>query len=112
MVPNQRGCCIHAFGCIRYREHLLQYISISIPVNIWQTQAAISSCIMALLDHPDILRRAQEEVDSVLTFGDLPTFEEEPRLQFIMAICLETMRWRDVAPIGMIMLLTRHYCLT
>jgi len=84
MVRNQRNCCVHAFGCIRHREHILRRIGPSIPVNIRQTQAAISSCIIALLDHPDILRRAQEEIDSVLTFGDLPTFEEEPRLQFIM----------------------------
>ncbi|KAM6492078.1 Cytochrome P450 [Amanita muscaria] len=62
--------------------------------------AAITSCIIALLNHPDILKRAQEQIDSVVPFGDLPTFHEEEKLPLVTAICMETIRWRDIVPAG------------
>ena len=59
----------------------------------------IASCIIGLLKHPDILKRAQEEIDSVIPFGELPTFDEEDKLPMVTAVCMETMRWRVVTPI-------------
>jgi len=47
-----------------------------------------------------VLKKAQQDIDSIVKPGHLPDFEDEPSLPFITAIVKETMRWRDVAPIG------------
>ena len=75
-------------------------------VVIWdiiqfQTVSAVASCILGLLDKPEVLRKAQRELDSILKPGHLPHFDDEPALPYITAIVKETLRWRDVAPIGM-----------
>ncbi|KAF5349136.1 hypothetical protein D9756_009447 [Leucocoprinus leucothites] len=65
------------------------------------TVAAIASCTLALLENPDVLEKAQAELDSVIKPGHLPSFEDnEDNLPYITAITLEALRWRDVAPIA------------
>jgi cytochrome P450 len=49
---------------------------------------------------PDIQKRAQAELDSVIGRARLPTFEDRPRLPFVDAVCREVLRWRPVAPLG------------
>ena len=66
-----------------------------------QIFAAVASCIIALLNHPDILKRALEQIDSIIPFGDLPTFDEEDKLPLVTAICMEAIRWRVIVPAGM-----------
>ena len=70
--------------------------------------AAITSCILGLLERPDVFRKAQEDLDRVVKPGQLPDFEHEESLPFITAILKETLRWRDVVPIGIFLLL--WYC--
>ncbi len=50
---------------------------------------------------PDIQKRAQAELDSVIGRERLPTFEDRPKLPFVDAVCREILRWYPVAPIGM-----------
>jgi cytochrome P450 len=50
--------------------------------------------------HPDVLRKAQAEIDAVAGSNHLPDFDDFDSLPFITAIVKETMRWRDVVPIG------------
>ncbi|KAF8626927.1 hypothetical protein AX17_006428 [Amanita inopinata Kibby_2008] len=45
-------------------------------------------------------KKARAEIDAVVPYGELPTFEDEDKLPYIKAICLESLRWRVVAPIG------------
>ncbi|RXW19972.1 hypothetical protein EST38_g5879 [Candolleomyces aberdarensis] len=64
------------------------------------TGALIGSCILGLLEHPEIVKKAQAQIDSVVKAGSLPDFEHESSLPYITAITYESLRWRDVAPIG------------
>ncbi|KAF9457689.1 cytochrome P450 [Collybia nuda] len=64
------------------------------------TVSAIASCVLGLLSHPDVLKKAQQEIDSVVRPGQLPDFEDEASLPYITAIVKETLRWRDVVPIA------------
>ena len=50
--------------------------------------------------HPDIQRRAQAEIDSVLGAERLPVISDMDRLPYTYACCLETMRYHVVAPFG------------
>lgn len=59
------------------------------------------SFVLAMLHYPDIQKKAQIELDSVVGRERLPTFEDRPRLPLIDALCKEVMRWRPVTPLGM-----------
>ncbi|KAL1757776.1 cytochrome P450, partial [Schizophyllum commune] len=50
--------------------------------------------------HPDIQRRAQAEIDSVLGAERLPVIGDMDRLPYTYTCCLETMRYHVVAPFG------------
>jgi DNA polymerase II small subunit/DNA polymerase delta subunit B len=54
---------------------------------------------LGLLSHPDVLKKAQQEIDAVVKPGQLPDFDDEDSLPYITAIVKETLRWRDVLPI-------------
>ena len=51
-----------------------------------------------MLANPEVQRRAQAELDSVLEPGRLPEYGDEERLPYITAIMKETMRLYPVAP--------------
>jgi cytochrome P450 len=61
---------------------------------------AIASVFLALTLYPDVQKRAQQELDSVLGRDRLPTFEDRPRLPYIDALCKEVLRWHMVIPLG------------
>jgi cytochrome P450 len=62
--------------------------------------SAIASCVLGLITHPEILKKAQAEIDTVVGLDQLPDFDYFDSLPFITAITKETLRWRDVVPIG------------
>ncbi|TEB22313.1 cytochrome P450 [Coprinellus micaceus] len=64
------------------------------------TVSAITSCILGFLENPDILKKAQADLDRVVKPGQLPEFDDESSLPYITAIVKETLRWREVAPIA------------
>ncbi|KAI9444584.1 cytochrome P450 [Lactarius indigo] len=64
------------------------------------TVAAMSSLFLALVLYPDVQKRAQAELDSVLSRDRLPTYEDRPRLPYLDAMTKEIMRWHIVAPLG------------
>jgi len=64
------------------------------------TVGAMKSFLVAMLLHPDIQKKAQDELDSVIGRERLPTFEDRLRLPFVDAVYKETLRWRPIAPLG------------
>jgi len=64
--------------------------------------ASVACCLVALLDHPEVLKKAQAEVDSVLKPGTLPDFDDEASLPYVAAVVKESMRWSDTVPLGML----------
>ncbi|EGN92211.1 hypothetical protein SERLA73DRAFT_127702 [Serpula lacrymans var. lacrymans S7.3] len=56
--------------------------------------------ILAMLLYPDVQRKAQLEIDSVVGRDRLPDFNDRPPLPYIEAILRETLRWHAVGPLG------------
>jgi cytochrome P450 len=65
-----------------------------------QTSAALSVFILAMVLYPDVMRKAQNEIDVVVGSGRLPTFADTPHLPYVRAIVMEVLRWRPVGPLG------------
>jgi cytochrome P450 len=74
--------------------------------------------VIALIHHPLVLKKAQSQIDAVLGMPSsklgtgvrdlrrLPTLEDRDQLPYITAIALESLRWRDIAPIGELLILS------
>lgn len=50
--------------------------------------------------YPDILKKAQAEVDVVVGHERLPTMDDRDALPYVNAICTELLRWNVVIPLG------------
>lgn len=60
----------------------------------------MSSLFLALILFPEVQKRAQAELDSVISRDSLPTYDDKPRLPYIEAISKELLRWHMVTPLG------------
>jgi hypothetical protein len=75
------------------------YIFIAILMPI-QTVSAIYSFFLAMTLHPEVQRKAQEEIDRVVGNDRLPSFADRQQLPYVDAIAKEVFRWNAVAPNG------------
>ncbi|KAF8900234.1 cytochrome P450 [Gymnopilus junonius] len=73
------------------------------------TVATLQVFFAAMLCHPQVQRKAQEELDQILGGKRLPEFKDEESLPYITAIVKELMRWQPVGPQGEAMLHDEKY---
>jgi cytochrome P450 len=50
--------------------------------------------------HPEVQKRAQFEIDSVVGPDRLPCLEDRPNLPYVEALLSEVLRWNPVGPLG------------
>jgi cytochrome P450 len=55
--------------------------------------------------HPDVQKRAQDEIQAVVGTDRLPDFSDRPNLSYIEAVLRETLRWHPVLPFCMCFIL-------
>ncbi|CAE6456107.1 unnamed protein product [Rhizoctonia solani] len=63
------------------------------------TVSTLSNFVLAMLQYPEVLCKAQEEMDRVVGTERLPTMSDRPHLPYLECIILETMRWYPVTPL-------------
>lgn len=64
------------------------------------TASTLCTAFLALVTHPEALKAAHEELDSVIGSTRTPTFDDEAQLPYIRALVKEVLRWRPVAVLG------------
>ncbi|KAL4261415.1 cytochrome P450 family protein [Pleurotus pulmonarius] len=63
------------------------------------TSSSLETFVLALLHHPAVQKKGQEEYDRVI--GDrLPTFEDYDALPYVGRVTMEVLRWHPAAPLG------------
>ncbi|KAF8607576.1 cytochrome P450 [Ceratobasidium sp. AG-I] len=62
--------------------------------------AALLTCIMTLVQHPESQRRAQTEIDRISDEATLPRWQDQQSYPFVRAVIKEVLRWRPTSPIG------------
>lgn len=50
--------------------------------------------------NPDVQKKAQAELDSVVGSDRLPSHDDRPSLPYVNAIIKEALRWQNVLPLG------------
>jgi len=64
------------------------------------TSATLLNFVLHMITHPDVQRRAQEELDRVIGRDRLPDFEDKESLPYMNALYKEVLRWHPVVPLG------------
>lgn len=61
----------------------------------------MSCFFLAMILYPEVQRKAQEEIDSVVGTRRLPSFDDRGNLPYVDAIVKEVLRWHPVGPMGL-----------
>jgi cytochrome P450 len=64
------------------------------------TTSTLMAFALAMVSYPDVQRRAQAEINSVIGRDRLPIFEDRASLPYVESILRETLRWQPVGPLG------------
>ncbi|EGN99267.1 hypothetical protein SERLA73DRAFT_182184 [Serpula lacrymans var. lacrymans S7.3] len=56
--------------------------------------------LLAMVLHPSVQERAQAEIDSVVSEGRLPDFDDRSSMPYVEAVLRETLRWYPAVPLG------------
>ncbi|KAF5343042.1 hypothetical protein D9758_011166 [Tetrapyrgos nigripes] len=64
------------------------------------TAAALTVFVLAMRLYPNVMKKAQAEIDAVVGRDRLPTFEDRDHLPYIQAIVKEVLRWGPIVPLG------------
>ncbi|KAI0693302.1 cytochrome P450 [Cerioporus squamosus] len=65
------------------------------------TFSTMQAFFLALSLNPDVQKRAQAELDSVVGPNRLPDHRDRAMLPYVSAVLKESLRWHNVAPLGM-----------
>jgi cytochrome P450 len=57
--------------------------------------------------YPDVQRKAQAEIDSVVGNSRLPDFSDQDALPYVQAVLKEVLRWHPVTPLSMFLVFMR-----
>jgi len=65
------------------------------------TKSALKTFLLTMVLNPRIMKKAQEELDRVVSKGHLPDFSDRESLPYINAVVKELLRWNPPLPIGL-----------
>ncbi|KAI6101323.1 cytochrome P450 [Pisolithus sp. B1] len=68
------------------------------------TTSALLFFLLAMVLHPDVQRKAQEEIDRVVDTDRLPNFGDRPNLPYVEAVLSEATRWIPVSALGVVII--------
>ncbi|KIY65192.1 cytochrome P450 [Cylindrobasidium torrendii FP15055 ss-10] len=90
-----------AAGHEKYPEELIKDVTATAFAAAVDTSAAtLDSLILALVKNPEVQRKAQAEIDTVVGDARLPNFEDRKSMPYVEAIYRELIRWAPAAPMG------------
>ncbi|PPQ74466.1 hypothetical protein CVT26_001103 [Gymnopilus dilepis] len=64
------------------------------------TAGSLVYFVLAMVLYPEVMRKAQAELDNIVGRGRVPAFEDQKDLPYVDALAKEVLRWRPVAPIA------------
>ncbi|TQV91100.1 cytochrome p450 oxidoreductase [Cordyceps javanica] len=64
------------------------------------TVIILSAFFLAMILYPDVQRKAQKEIDTVIGSDRLPGLQDRDQLPYVSAIVKEALRWFPVTPMG------------
>jgi len=65
------------------------------------TVATLSNFFLAMIQYPEVQRKAQEEIDRVIGGDRLPRLADRESMPYLAAVAMEAHRWGVVGPMGL-----------
>ncbi|KDQ55519.1 hypothetical protein JAAARDRAFT_37534 [Jaapia argillacea MUCL 33604] len=65
------------------------------------TITVMSHFIHAMVNNPDVVAKAQKEIDAIVGNGRLPNFKDRANLPYVECVWTETLRWAVPVPLGL-----------
>jgi len=88
-------------GMSEYDTDILKWAAVSIYFGGSDTMvSSTSTFFLAMTLYPNVMKKAQAELDAVVGPHKLPTFEDMDRLPYLQAVHKEVLRWAPVTPFG------------
>ncbi|RFU26955.1 hypothetical protein B7463_g9396, partial [Scytalidium lignicola] len=82
-------------------RHQLYFMGGAVMEGGSDTSAAMTIAFLhAMTKWPEVMRKAQEQIDSVVGEDRSPVWDDFEDLPYVTAIIKETMRWRPVVPLA------------
>ncbi|KAG1863085.1 cytochrome P450 [Suillus subluteus] len=79
-------------------DHIVKWSAVSLSGGADTTVSAIYSFFLAMTLFPDVQKKAQAEIDTVVGPDRLPSFSDRPSLPYIEALAKEVLRWNVAIP--------------
>lgn len=80
-------------------EYLAYMAGTLIEAGMDTTSVTIQTLLLQLIGHPEVLRKAREEIDREIGPHRMPMFDDEPQLPYVVACIKESLRIRPPTPI-------------
>ncbi|KAG1784812.1 cytochrome P450 [Suillus plorans] len=81
-------------------EGALKKVATTAIIGSYETTTSVLMVFaLAMVSHPNVQKRAQAEIDSVVGRNRLPAFEDRASLPYVESVLRETLRWQPVGPI-------------
>ncbi|KAF5346731.1 hypothetical protein D9756_010407 [Leucocoprinus leucothites] len=81
-------------------KHIKQAASQIFGAASETTVASVMTFVLAMLKHPQIQRKVQQEIDAIVGSDRLPDFTDREHLPYLAAVLKEVLRWNPIAPMG------------
>ncbi|KAF5387458.1 hypothetical protein D9757_007765 [Collybiopsis confluens] len=98
--------CMATYGLEKQEEFGLTDLeaayTLSAPwsAGVGTTATTIEVFLLAMQLYPDVMRKAQREIDNIVGHDRMPGFQDAHSLPYVQALIKETTRWRCLAPLG------------
>lgn len=90
-----------SLGAVGVDRHQLYFLGGTMMEGGSDTSASIiSAFIQAMTKWPEVMKKAQRELDNVVGEDRTPTFDDYEKLPYVAATVKEAMRWRPVGALG------------
>ncbi|KAJ7366634.1 cytochrome P450 [Mycena albidolilacea] len=88
-------------GNSKQQEQMIKDVTaLAFAAAVDTTSTALDVFIMAMALNPEVVRKAQHEIDTVVGLDCLPGFEHRSALPYCEAVVREVLRWRPIVPLG------------
>ncbi|KAJ7366653.1 cytochrome P450 [Mycena albidolilacea] len=88
-------------GNSKQQEQMIKDVTaLAFSAAVETTSTTLDVFIMAMALNPEVVQKAQNEIDTVVGPDCLPGFEHRPTLPYCEAVVREVLRWRPIVPLG------------
>ncbi|QRV88351.1 cytochrome P450 family protein [Ceratobasidium sp. AG-Ba] len=101
LLASAEGLGLNADEASCFHNSLLSWLILSpAPAGTDTSASTVLVFFLAMIQFPEIQKKAQAEIDSVVGMNRLPNMDDRSRLSYVNRLVDEVMRWRPVIPTG------------